>query len=501
MIALLTSRLSRYFTNISADEIARQYQTTSDAEDRLTVAIFIVYGMAAVFIPLEIALACMLVDMGGEKLHVRLIKGLVPAQMRWRYIGSVLAALVAQLAYMDMLHHCYHSDGLLAKPFVTVLLITTTLRIATVRSIHLPYAMAELALTAAVTLFEIAHHWPNEAGPMGTGLTVFFLIASLNFIAREVVANHALHAELARETAAAKAADQAKSRFLAQMSHELRTPLNAILGLGHVELKQASDAGSIDRLRLITDAAAGLSVILDDILDMSAIDAGRLAIRPALCSPGVEIASITALYQPLYSAQGLSLKLHLATNLPPRAVIDAQRLRQFLLNLLSNALKYTAEGGVSVFVKRTADGKLAITFTDTGPGICPKDAENLFQPFHRGTSDMPSRGLGLAISRSLAQSMGGGICSFCPQPKARSSCSALICTSPRTCPHSTRPHPPPTTANWRACAFWWWMTSAPTGWSPRRICSFWGSPPKRRHRVKMRWKKSRKTRRILCFWT
>lgn len=174
MIALLTSRLSRYFTNISPDEIARQYRASSEEADRLSVASFILYGTAAFLIPLEIAMACALVDMSGEKLHMKLAKGLVPAQMPWRYIGSIFATLAAQLAYLIAVHFCYHSDAVLAKPFAAILLFTTTVRIATVRCIHLPYGMSELALTLTVVLFEISTHWPSGASPIAIGVAIFF---------------------------------------------------------------------------------------------------------------------------------------------------------------------------------------------------------------------------------------------------------------------------------------------------------------------------------------
>lgn len=194
MIAPITARLCRWFSNISPDEIARQYRASSEEADRLSVASLIVYGTMSFLIPLEIAMACALVDMSGKKIHARLTKGVIPAQMPWRYIGSILAALVAQLAYVLAAHFVYHSDIVLAHPFAAILLFTTTLRISTVRCIHLPYGLSELALTLAVVLFEINSHWPSGAGPFAIGAAIFFLTAALNFTTKEVLANHQLHA-------------------------------------------------------------------------------------------------------------------------------------------------------------------------------------------------------------------------------------------------------------------------------------------------------------------
>lgn len=221
--------------------------------------------------------------------------------------------------------------------------------------------------------------------------------------------NHGVYAGIAREGASAQMADQAKSRFLAQMSHELRTPLNAILGLGHAELAQATDPASQERLRLMTDAARGLAVILDDILDMSAIEAGHLPIRPLPCNPAQEITTAAALYRPLFEAEGLSVVLKLSPDLPAHAALDSQRLRQCLSNLFSNALKHTRTGGVTLRAEQAINGDLLISFADTSPGIPQTEAQRLFEPFQRGSGDQPGTGLGLSITRALARSMGGDL--------------------------------------------------------------------------------------------
>jgi len=142
----------------------------------------------------------------------------------------------------------------------------------------------------------------------------------------------------------------------------------------------------MERVRLVTEAARGLAVILDDILDMSAIEAGHLQIRPVPCDPAREIAAAAELYHPLFEAQGLLIGLVLSSNLPSRAVLDPQRLRQCLTNLFSNALKYTRWGGVAVQAGLNADGQIAITFSDPGPGIPASEAERIFKPFQKITN-------------------------------------------------------------------------------------------------------------------
>ena len=132
-------------------------------------------------------------------------------------------------------------------------------------------------------------------------------------------------------------------------------------------------------------------------------------IRPAPCDPAAEIRAAAALYLPLYQAQGLGLQLALSPDLPNRAVLDAQRLRQCLSNLFSNALKHTKTGGVTLSARPGAEGQIEILVADTGPGIAPDLANRIFEPFQRGASDQPGSGLGLSITRALARSMAGDL--------------------------------------------------------------------------------------------
>lgn len=402
------AKLSAKLARISPEEISRQYLLLVEGAAQRAVLTGLVYAISALLIPLPLVLACAVMDFGGEWLGLRWMKGLVPAENPQRYIATLLAGMLSQLGFATALALCYQSPATLASPFAAGVLTLTMLQMASIRVIHQPYATTGLATAFAVAVLAVLNDWQSRSGPTGLVLSLIALAAAAYFVASIVKSNHALHAGIAHERATARMADQAKSRFLAQMSHELRTPLNAILGLGHAELAQATDPASQERLRLVTDAARGLAVILDDILDMSAIEAGHLPIRPTPCDPGHEIATATALYRPLFEAQGLEVSLHLSPDLPARTVMDSQRLRQCLSNLFSNALKHTTTGGVSL-VADMKDGRLAITFSDTGPGIPQAEAARLFQPFQRGAGDQPGSGLGLSITRELARSMGGDL--------------------------------------------------------------------------------------------
>lgn len=409
MVPPLPPKLLARLARIAPEEIGRQYQLVSGGVGFRAVMTGLVYAIAAVLIPPGWVVLCAIVDFGSERIGLRWMKGLKPAATPWRYLGTIAAGMVSQLAFTTALALSFQSAAPLAQPFAAGVLTLTMLQMASVRVIHQPYATSGLGVAFAVAVAAVLYDWPSRSGPAGLALSLLALAAAAYFIAEIVKDNHALHAGIAHERATARMADQAKSRFLAQISHELRTPLNAILGLGHAELAEATSPQSQERLRLVTDAARGLAVILDDILDLSAMEAGHLPIRPGPCDPGAEITSTAALYRPLYLAQGLEVAVHLDPDLPPRALMDVQRLRQCLSNLFSNALKHMSEGGVTLSAKVTPDGLLSITFCDTGRGIPAEEAERVFQPFQRGSGDQPGMGLGLSITRALARSMGGDL--------------------------------------------------------------------------------------------
>jgi signal transduction histidine kinase/ActR/RegA family two-component response regulator len=207
-----------------------------------------------------------------------------------------------------------------------------------------------------------------------------------------------------------RAANQAKSEYLSRMSHELRTPLNAILGFA--QLLELEDLGEEqhDNLRYILSAARHLLELINEVLDIAAIEAGRLPLSLEPVAVADVVAEGVSLIRPLADQHGILL----ASPTPSCAIHilgDRQRLKQILLNLLSNAVKYNREGGSVQLACEQVDGeRLRIKVTDTGPGIPPDAMERLFVPFERLSNEQGSiegTGLGLPLSKRLAEAMGG----------------------------------------------------------------------------------------------
>jgi len=224
----------------------------------------------------------------------------------------------------------------------------------------------------------------------------------------------AANAELARRADLADEANRAKSTFLATMSHEIRTPMNAIIGLTHLLSQELRDPQHRDRLAKIDDAAKHLLRIINDILDLSKIEAGKMTLREADFPLEQVMAGAMQMVSAAAQEKGLELVLDV-DHLPQHARGDATRLSQALINLLANAVKFTDQGWVRLKGGVSAnDGRrfeLRFEVQDTGPGIEAARLARLFAPFEQADNSPNRRqggtGLGLALTRHLARMMGG----------------------------------------------------------------------------------------------
>ncbi|MBU6374197.1 MAG: PAS domain-containing protein [Alphaproteobacteria bacterium] len=216
----------------------------------------------------------------------------------------------------------------------------------------------------------------------------------------------------------AEAGSQAKSQFLANMSHELRTPLNAVIGYSEILIEDLSGAGHADRAddaNRIRKAGLHLLDLINDVLDLSKIEAGRLDIKPAHTALQELLADVAETVAPSIRAGGNVLRFN-AEQAPAGLTTDAKRLRQCLLNLLSNAAKFTRDGAIDVGVEVVGEGagaQLRFTVRDTGIGMSHEQQSRLFQPFVQADPSSTRRfggtGLGLVITRRLARALGGDV--------------------------------------------------------------------------------------------
>ncbi|NKB48723.1 MAG: hypothetical protein GKS02_05080 [Alphaproteobacteria bacterium] len=222
-------------------------------------------------------------------------------------------------------------------------------------------------------------------------------------------------AELDAARQQAEAASRAKSAFLANMSHELRTPLNAILGYSEIMLEDAELEGAKERtddLRKVHRSGRHLLGLINDILDISKIEAGKFELNFDPVNLADSVAEIENTAAPLMESNGNRFKISVPENI---GIIecDEQRLRQVMLNLLSNAAKFTENGDIDLFVERNGDGWVRFMVRDTGIGMNTQQVNDLFQPFVQADSSISQRfggtGLGLAISQRFVDMMGGRI--------------------------------------------------------------------------------------------
>lgn len=393
----------------ASTQIANQSKVLAGVETAQLASMSVAYGLMTVFLPVWIPLVAMACDLFCDLFCINMMPGLDPMQQPMRYRMVLLSIFIMEIAYSLPCLVIWQNNHEFAKAAAVALLLMTLFQLCSVRSLHLPFGIAGWLAVSMTTLFGNGYYWLEHQNVQGFLISSLAILAAMFFTMGVMRSNHDLHQEISKRGVAADAANHAKGRFMAQMSHELRTPLNAILGMGEAELAQNPDSETKARMATLVSSTRGLAVILDDILEMTALDEAALKIRPVAIVPAEIIATVSDLFRTMADKAGLILQVEIDEALQETAMLDPNRLRQCLSNLLSNALKYTSRGGVHVTAVMTAHRALQIDIVDTGPGISAPDSEALFTPFERGNATQQGSGLGLAISRSLARQMDGDL--------------------------------------------------------------------------------------------
>ncbi|MET0271874.1 MAG: ATP-binding protein [Phenylobacterium sp.] len=277
----------------------------------------------------------------------------------------------------------------------------------------IPHAMYLLVLPVLSIAME------TSANPIGMAFVVVGAVLYLTHFAISIRRNNQASDQLAgalrgakTERLRAERANAAKSDFLATMSHEIRTPLNGVLGMAQAMEAEQLPPRQKDRLDVIRQSGEVLLVLLNDLLDISKIEAAKLELEDGVVEIEQIAAQAEAAFSPLVVGKGVAFRMWVSASAHGPRKGDPVRVRQIVYNLLANAVKFTDHGKVSALISAT-DDELVIEVVDTGPGIPPEQLVTLFERFTQADASTTRRfggsGLGLSISRGLARMMGGDI--------------------------------------------------------------------------------------------
>ena len=350
----------------------------------------------------------------GEGASISLFRDDLTLLTRWPHKDEVIGTVNRTGSAYDVIEVLKQDEGVVLRDTPRFSSGERELRVAAVRKVeHYPLVMA---IVATDDLFLAG--WRRSAWLIA-GVSIvgaITLLIGLFILVRNLRQREANMADMESLKLAAEAANLAKSSFLATMSHEIRTPMNGILGMAQLLLMpEVSESEQREYARTIQNSGQTLLTLLNDILDLSKVEAGKLELKPSAFDPRAIIEEVASLFAASAAAKRLSLITQWHGPAGQRYRADPIRLRQILTNLISNAIKFTQQGSIRVEAREIeregAWAWLELAVIDSGMGIAPEKRPLLFKPFSQldssATRQFGGTGLGLSIVRSLAELMGG----------------------------------------------------------------------------------------------
>ena len=377
----------------------------------------------ALGLPTAVAwLACLLAGEGLARLATRRFRPGVTGSPVLR-AAFVLAALPINITWSGLAAMLWLSD--IADLKLAALAVWVGQIVYTQNFRHQPWTLIAVSGVAPLTsliVFPFFFYDAQGIGPQTArwGLLIVTLSTINTMIANRAAARRMdeLTNGLREERERALEATRAKSTFIAVTSHELRTPMNGLLGMAHALSRSGLNETQREQVRLMIRSGDNLMQLLNDVLDLSRIEAGKVELTPAPFRLEETVRDVVDAWRDVAMVKNLDIALRFDADAPAWILGDALRIRQVLTNLISNALKFTTEGGVEVHVHCPVpeiEGRRAIVFAvrDTGPGVPPEATDRVFESFTQADDTISRRhggvGLGLTISRALARQMGGDL--------------------------------------------------------------------------------------------